>query len=301
MTRPIRFSAALLAVVVFAPFVSTHNALAMDTGSNKDSIENYLGLDASGLTRLQRRQEESIAVCMKKEGFSYFPENGDIPADAVDGGVSNRKSFVEKYGYGISTLVNPPTAGSKSKNQAYVGKLSSADKRAYNVALIGGDPEKVNGNDLSALNPKTCIAKVTAQLFGDLGKLQGLFAKYSDVQKRIDASPKVVRAMRDWSGCMKKSGYTYVKDSDVGTDLQSKLTKLYKTPPSGLGAPDNSTIDTPGLAALKKQELATAGVDFDCSKKYLPVRDQVSGELQKKFIAENQAGVDQFKKVLSGR
>lgn len=296
-----RFIANTAVLVTLAvPLASVSPASAIDTGANKDSVENYLGIDSTGLIRLQRRQEEAVATCMKKEGFSYFPESPEVPTDAVDGGANNRKGFVEKYGYGISTLINPPKKGTKTKNQTYLEKLSAADKRAYYVTLLGYDPSKSNGagNDISSLNPKSCLAKVGKEVFGDLVKLQGLIAKYDDISKRVAANPNVVRAMRDWSACMKKSGYSYTKDGDVEPDLTGKLTKLYKAPPTPFGTPDNSSIDTPGLTALKKQELAIAKIDWDCSKKHLAERDRVKAELEKKFIAENQAGLNDFKKVL---
>jgi hypothetical protein len=286
--------------LLFASMLGS-SASAMDTGNTKDSVENYLGISSNGLSRLQRRQEEALAVCMKKEGFDYFPESANIPSDALDGGTSNRKAFVDKYGYGVSTLITPPKKGTKSKNQAYVEKLSVSDKRAYYIALLGQEPDKAGSNANAALNPKSCIGKVTSQLFGDISKLQGLITKYQDIQKRIDSNPKVVRAMRDWSACMKKGGYTYTKDTSVPEEFSTKLGKLYSSPPSILGTADSSSIDVAGLESLKKLELSTSKVDWDCSKQHLGVRDQIASELQKKFIDENKAALNDFKKVLDGK
>ena len=296
------FGTVLLACVIM-PALANSPASAIDTGGNKDSVESFLGINSTGINRLQRRQEESIAQCMKKEGFEYYPEALPIPADAADGGVSNRKAFVDRYGYGIATLITPPAKGSKSKNQAYLEKLSKADKHAYYIALSGFDPAAPSGDaNTAGLSSKTCTGKMAAALFGDLAKVQALFTKFEELQKRVDANAKVVKAQRDWSACMKKSGYTYTKDSDVETDLNAKLGKLYKSQPGSiLGAPDPASIDVPGLAGLKKQELATAKVDWDCSKQHLGVRDQVSAELQKKFIAENQAALAAIKLVLNGK
>lgn len=298
-----RAVATVIAVLVSVPFVEVGAASAMDTGSNKDSVENFLGINSTGLNRLQRRQEESIAQCMKKEGFEYYPESSPIPADALDGGTSNRKAFVDKYGYGISTLINPPAKGTKSKNQAYVDKLSKADKHAYYIALAGFDPAAPSGDPNTAgLNPKTCVGKMAASLFGDIAKIQALFSKFEELEKRVNANTKVVKAQREWSACMKKSGYTYAKDTDVQEDLNGRMAKLFKNQSGSLlGGADLSSIDVPGLTALKKQELATAKADWDCSKKHLGVRDEISADLQKKFIADNQAALAAFKKVLEGK
>lgn len=278
-------------------------ASAMETSSDSQGAEVYLGINNSSIARLTRQLEQSLAQCMKKEGFEYTPETAAIPSDALDGGASNRKAFVEKYGYGISTLAQSASTSVKNANQAYIAKLSAADRHSYYQTLLGFDPEKnASAAPSNGFDPKSCVGKTTTAIFGNVLSVQALLTKYNDLEKRINADTSVVRAMRDWSGCMKKSGYTYAKDADVPTAFSKKLSAL-KTAPSGpaqlLGAPQ--VIDTPGLKKLQKEELATAKADWECSTKHLGARDKVAKQLRKDFFEQNKAALEPLKKIFGGK
>jgi hypothetical protein len=212
-----------------AAVLSTPRAAAMETGGSGETVESYLGFNSTGLSRLQRRFEELVVTCMKKEGFEYTPEGLNVPADAIDSS-ANREAFVKKYGYGVSTLVPQRAKGAKSPNEAYVAKLSKADRRAYNIALTGLDPDKPNPASSTGPDTKSCFGKVQTQLFGDIAKLTAFSGKIEDLQKRINADPKVVKAVREWSACMKKAGFTYAKEDGPVTDIGTRLGKLGRQP-----------------------------------------------------------------------
>lgn len=293
--------AASHAIAALAPV----GAQAMDTGRGGQSVESYLGVSSTGISRLQRRSEELIAACMKGEGFEYTPQTDTIPQGAIDSLTGNRKEFVAKYGYGISTFVEPPKKGVRSPNEAYVAKLSKADKRAYNIALLGFDPDKPGAaaGVGAGLSDKSCVGKAQRELFGDMAKLIALGSKFEDLAKRLNGDPKVVRAVREWSACMKKGGYTYAKEDDVASDLSAKLNKVVggSTGPLGLGGSSSAaTVDTPGLRRLQKEELSIAKVDWDCSVKHLGPRDELAKQLNKEFIAQNKGALDSLRKVLGG-
>ena len=281
-------------------------ANAMETGSGADSIEGYLGISGSGVSRLTRRLEEGLASCMKKEGFAYTPQGNVIPADALDGGATDRKKYVDKYGYGISTVIQPPSKDKKDPNGVYLGALSKADRHSYYIALTGSDPDKAGASPVSptGFDPKSCVGKITAGVFGNMFAVQALVSKYNDVDKRISANTDVVRAMRDWSACMKKGGFTYTKDGDVAADLNARLAKLSGAAGPGQGGAlfgGNANIDTPGLKKLQTDELALSKVDWECSKTHLGVRDKVAKDLRKTFIDENKAALEPLKKVFGGK
>jgi hypothetical protein len=298
----VRLGSALLIgglLVVALPLSSQ----AMETGKPEDSVEGYLGLNSTGLSRLQRRSEELVSACMKKEGFEYTPESLGFDPAAIETQTKDREAFAKKYGYGISTLIELPKPGVKSKNEQYVEKLSKADKRAYNIALLGFDPEKNPGGGSGlGLNDKNCIGKATREMFGDLAALTSLGTKFDDLEKRVAANPAVVKAVREWSACLKKSGFTYAKEDDVTGDLSGRLSKIIG-PTQFPGAPPASQdkVDRPGLAKLQKDEIALAKVDWDCSKKHLGSRDKISKDLNKAFIAENRAALDKLRTTFGGK
>jgi hypothetical protein len=278
-------------------------SMAMETGNPADSVEGYLGLNSTGLARLQRKAEELVGACMKKEGFEYYAESIGFNPAAIETQAKDREAFAKKYGYGISTLIELPKAGTKTKNEAYLAKLSKADKRAYNIALLGVDPDKPGATEgVNGLDTKTCVGKANAALFGDLAAISTLTTKFDDMTKRIASNPTVVKAVREWSACMKKSGFSFAKEEDATADISTRLTKILGPQDFGITAGQSlDKVDRPGLAKLQKDELAVAKVDWDCSKKHLGARDKIAKDLNKTFIAENKATLDKFKDTLSGK
>jgi hypothetical protein len=276
------------------------SAQAIDTGGVKENAGAAIGFNATAAARIDRRTEEGLVSCMKKEGFDYFAVVSPIPADAIDGGISNRKAFVDKYGYGISTLIEPPKRGEVNKNTAYTAKLSKSDLRSYNVAIFGTPTPPDGQTGFGALGEKSCLAQVSKAVYGDLGRLQAGLDKYAEVGRRVNADAKVIKAMREWSACMKKAGYTYAKDTDVEPDLTTKVTALFSAQ-TALGNPDPASVDVAGLTKLKAVERQIAKADWDCSKAHLGPRDKVATQLEKKFIADNQALINDLKKVFSAK
>jgi hypothetical protein len=300
-------SISLAAAVAIPLVVTTGSVGAMETGSAADSIEGYLGISGNGISKLTRRLEEGLSVCMKKEGFEYTPRADGIAADALDGGASDRKKFVEKYGYGISTLVQLPSKTKKDPNTSYTDGLSKADKHSYYIALMGSDPEKAGAaaaTGLGGFDPKSCVGKATASVFGNMLAVGQLVSKYNDVDKRINANTEVVRAMREWSACMKKGGFTFTKDADAQEAINTRMSKIMGAAGGGPGAiipGAEAKIDEPGLKTLQKDELTQSKVDWECSRQHLGVRDKVAKDLRKQFIAENKTALEPLKKVFGGK
>jgi hypothetical protein len=283
-----------------APILSATSAHAIDVGGVKESAGAYVGVNPTSQARLQRKQDELVAACMKKQAFQAFPNGADVPQDALDGGLTNRKSFVDKYGYGISTLTQPPKPGSKNKNVAYVEKLSPTELRSYNLALYGIPTTPGNDLNLGNIKPTSCIAVAFSAVYGPLQSLQGAIDKLNDIPTRVNADTQVIKAMREWSSCMKQSGYTYAKDTEIEPALNLRFQKLFAKQ-SVAGGPDLESVDVAGLNKMKTDERAIAKADWDCSKKHLAIRDKIQATLEKKFIEENRPQLDQIKKVFAAK
>jgi hypothetical protein len=276
-----------------------------------NSVEEYLGFNASDQQRQQRVIEEQIQKCMKLEGFTYTPSGGNDQLPRSADGQLDQKAFAAKWGYGISTFLDPNDPAKsrlgEDKNAKTLAKMSAAEKKAYQSALLG----KAGGNDLSAIiSGDGCVSKAVKAAFGDLAALLPLQNKYqTEVQTRIDADPKVVDGMKKWSGCMKQSGFTFAKDSEVPGSFSKRFQTLLSAVgmnDSGLGAAfgvDNSSklakVDKVALAKLQKDEVATAVSDLACSDKNLKVRTEVKKKLDQAFIASNEASLSSARDKLN--
>ncbi len=266
-------------------------ANAMDVGGANEVV-NAVGINSTSLGRINRKLEQKIAECMKTEGFTYTVEGGNVPADAVDGGASNRQAFVKKYGYGLSTTVDATKKPVTGVNEAYVAKLSKSEQKSYQLALLGFDPT-ANADPNAQFTPKSCVGKAFA-ILGDPTSVQSLITKLNGLTTRANANAEVVKALRSWSSCMKTAGFTYAKDTDVEADITKRLVKVY---PVG----SSTTFDSAGLIKLQKLERDTARADWDCSKKHLAVRDKVLSQLNRTFLADNQAEVNSVGSVIKGK
>jgi hypothetical protein len=266
-----------------------------------NSVEEYLGFNASDQQRQQRVIEEQIQKCMKLEGFTYTPSGGNDQLPRSADGQLDQKAFAAKWGYGISTFLDPNDPSKsrlgEDKNAKTLAKMSAAEKKAYQSALIG----KAGGNDISAIiSGDGCVSKAVKTAFGDLAALLPLQSKYQkEVQTRIDSDAKVVEGMKKWSGCMKQSGFTFAKDSEVPGSFSKRFQTLLVAVgvnDSGLAGTfgvDNSAklskVDKVALTKLQKDEVATAVSDVACTAKNLKVRDEVKKKLDQAFIATNEA------------
>lgn len=300
----ITLSLALAATLALPVPGSAATKTSKKSAKEAESIEDYFGGNNNDQQkRITRRVTESVQKCMKSEGFEYR-----IPPDTTvqfptGTDTESQRAFVTKYGYGISTNLdlNAIKGPNADPNPAIRQKLSSADQKAYDKALLGSSTSGPTGD------PKSCVVK-SLSFLGDLAKLTSLFTKYeSDVTKRIDANPKVVAAMKRWSACMKDRGFSYAKDSDVPVDISTRLTRITGggggADGGGLfggGAIDPAKVDTVALSKLQKDEIATATRDFECSEKHLGPRKSLKRDLDRDFITANQAAVDGFRDKLNG-
>ena len=82
-----------------------------------ESINDFFNVDGAGIQRLARQQQEVISACMRKQGFEYnvvgLGDFGDAITDSLD-----PEKFAEKYGYGVTTLINPDGSPASSASCA---------------------------------------------------------------------------------------------------------------------------------------------------------------------------------------
>ncbi|MDV9175670.1 hypothetical protein R6V09_36845 [Streptomyces sp. W16] len=104
-------------------------------------------------TKKQYIEENAVAVCMRKQGFTYTPHvqssNAADPLAAVDGeDYARAKQFRQKYGFGYYAGAVYPNDPDVPYSKAAMAKrtapqdhdedgLTDAQKKAYDIALTG--------------------------------------------------------------------------------------------------------------------------------------------------------------------
>lgn len=259
------------------------------------TVEEQFGFEPEGILLRQTRVENLLRDCMKAQGFEYIPVDPATQQASLTGssGLSER-DFEKQFGYGITTLYEQRrrAGAGGTPNQAIRGSLGPADRSAYDRALLGENTdatfaEALDSGDFTRLGG--CTKEATGTVFGGLAVLQSFQSRLDDLDERIVADQRMVKAIGKWSACMRSAGFSLQDPDDVDSVLRKKLDAIVGPAGEIAAAPDaEPTYDTAALAALQKEEVAMVGADITCEKKHIvPVEEKVRAEYETKFREEN--------------
>jgi hypothetical protein len=175
---------------------------------------------------------------MREQGFEYVAADyrtvrRGMNADKSLPGMSEEE-FIEKNGYGLSTLYTGPApqlntgyspgrVGLGDRNVEIFKNLSPADQVAYNRALLGENTDATFAVALEIENFSRCggcTLKAIEQVF----KPEQLKASYYNPKDAIiNRDPRMRAALRKYSEEMRKNGFEYNHPDEVETDLRERL------------------------------------------------------------------------------
>lgn len=266
-----------------------------DAEEKEQSLEEQIGLDAEGIRLKQTTAENLIRDCMKDEGFDYVPQDPTAQEAALLGGQTMSKDDFEKqYGYGITTLYEQrrklAVAG---PNKSIRDSLPEADRKAYDKALHGDDPtatffDALDSGDFSRLGG--CLKTATDKVFGGTDVVETLSAELDELDEKMRADARMVKAVKDWTACMREKGFDGLEEQEeVDAVLKEKLEEIVG-PASDLASADSAEgeYDKTALAALQKEEVAMVTADIECEEEHVAdVEEKVAAEYEETFRAEN--------------
>jgi hypothetical protein len=255
-------------------------------------VEEQLGFTRNGVTAAQAKVENSIAACMKAEGFEYVPSD-PVAAQAALTGKPNMsdEEFERTYGHGIATLYGKGSAQS-DPNARIRAQLGDADRRAYDRTLHGGDPQQtfayaIDNGDFSELGG--CTRKATEEAFGGTRLLTTLQRELDELDEAILADSRVVRAQEAWSRCMRAAtGETFEDSEAVEETIRERLEQIVGEPVApGQVAPEGS-YDKAAVAELARLEVEWTNKDLACEERHIAdVEDEVRREKEARFREDN--------------
>ena len=276
----------------------------------------------------ERKVQEAVVDCMKKEGFDYTPMdtsefigssgpfNDDIPFDS--------KEWAEKYGFGMSTtLDNPigaetPMTPPSDPNGKYVESLSESERDAYFKALYGAqqefDPTETEASAPIRYEPSGCEGNARKNVDPSQAFYTEFGEEMGDLFESVENDPLIVAASKKWAACMKKSGYEYETPEAMYEEANTKVQEFYggmgitteatvladgsatvsgATPVEG-EAPPTTEIDKKKLAEVQAWEKKVAVANWECSKDLNKVRMEVQARVEQDFIDANKAKIDEL-------
>ena len=257
------------------------------------TVEDQLGFTRKGVAAASAKVENTIAACMKAQGFDYIPVDSVAQQAALTGKANmSDEEYEKQFGYGVSTLYGRGTAQS-DPNEKIRSQLGQADLAAYDRALSGGKPEQtfllaVDTGDFTELGG--CTKQATDQAFGGTALLQTLQRKLDELDDSILADQRVVHATEAWRACMKAaSGEEYEDDESVEDGIRQRFEQIVgSVVPPGEVAPAGTQVDMAALRKLQQDELDLFNKSFTCETKHIdPVETKVRAEKETKFKSDN--------------
>ena len=230
----------------------------------KSPIADFLGIDTSvdfssdesqaEFIQEQREAEESIATCMRAQGFEYTPVD---QSTSMTFGIDSEElayfsdEWVAKYGFGISTQrfaqseVGPNLVGFDDSagameaeefvdpNQPYVDSLSQPEQDAYYEALYGTQPDipvdatEEEMNEIYAnFEPTGCQAESQSDFFA--GPEQQFYEQFGTeleaIYERVESDQRVIDYRAEVTACAAEAGFTYTTMGDLYSQFEDKLT-----------------------------------------------------------------------------
>lgn len=305
----------------------------LDGGGGMEFVISARGPGESDADRQkQRRVEEEVAACMRKEGFEYIPVSPDEsegPEEFDDAFSLDPDEFAKRYGYGIATLgpAGPDAEeedADDNPNTEIRKALSPAAKKAYDKALWGDDaspgggvivsgPEDGEASETVPMGLGGCMGKVTEKVFGkpdealgfDFAEFESLFEDITSLRERIERDPRAVEAIRGWADCMADAGYGDFEHPDAAQEsVMDRMSELYGFDQAGGGEQSGEAgpaeADPEKLAELRDYELAVAKADYGCREgEYEKAYRDVSYELEKEFVEQHRTELERYRDAMA--
>jgi hypothetical protein len=280
-----------------------------------------------------RRQEQSIAACMRAQGFEYVERDY---GNAVDAKVKNAEAYdlppdqyAERWGYGISTI-DPSqfTAEIPSDpNAEIVERMSPEARSAYDKAMYGfdlarggatvwhGDGQiavaRPMGSSLDAAPPDGCQTRALREVYGEdfenpeknaPTEFDGLNEEMGALWDRVVNDARVVEAKDGWADCMADAGHPEATDPDSSAQLViDRFSDLYGVEPGQFKEVRAGMQSAPrqpepaALAAVQSYERSLATADRRCKAPYDDAIFTVQSEVENRFIDEHRAELERYR------
>ncbi len=296
-----------------------------------------------------RAIQELIAQCMREQGWDYtpalYPQAWYDFLDSEPPTFEEQRALIAERGFGYvwsrlhpdeDRVIENGLEDWVDPNQAYLDSLTATERAAYDATLNGSREEQEAyweqladpaGSGVTAGWGPGCTGEATLAVRGHDPSLSEAYwtatAPFSEeLEERIQADPRMVALVADWSRCMGARGFTYESINafpvEVNTYFESALTDLgaLKDPTSPfLGwsedeiaqweattseadqeaffqehfAPTAPADSRPALEALLQEEIALATANWDCLRDY---NDQVGGiraDIEEQYVRDHQA------------
>lgn len=270
----------------------------------------------------QQKIEEAVARCMKDQGFDYTPMPATESFEPPRRDLSDR-GWVEKYGYGITTLDEQPHEERPDPNGERLQKMTEKQREAYLEALHGKSGGKVSGRSGGGGVPiedggggTGCYGQAQREVFPDakpvdFSEFEDLFEAMSKLDQQVESDPRLTPLVTEWAGCLAGAGHGgFSKIADPEESIMKKWADLngwkYESDGGGksvtMARPAGGDVKPPDpekAAALRADEIELALADVDCRGDYTATAAEVRTGLELRFIEEHRDQLERYRDLIN--
>lgn len=267
-----------------------------ERGSTEDDVEPSVlgahlgyeipGLDVGDSAELRRIEQETLAACMAREGFTYIaylPDPATIYVPVQDGLDPESREFAAIYGFGVSTQfyaqrdVGPGLLGHSGDGSGYAFEenpnevvragLSPEELAAYDRAFWGADSpyflSSAEQDELEAsgklvgrlITAHGCIGEAQRAIDGDASDVLDVFAiEILTMTERAYSDDRYLAYAADVERCVHQAGYDFYANQPAWATL-AHFDELVSAVDELVGGDPFEELTDADLAALSPQEI----------------------------------------------
>ncbi|MDQ0775783.1 hypothetical protein QF026_004249 [Streptomyces aurantiacus] len=231
-------------------------------------------------------EENAIAACMKKQGFTYTPHVATPQAagsfDSVDGqDYALAKKTRQKYGFGTYAAAaypddpNAPGANTKGKQNGKVITPDDGDEKGFTAAQQKSYDEALNG-----IRPTTgtktereqlggCTAEGRVKAYGPELSIADQKKEQADKEDKnrangleLNGDPQLVQLAQEYADCLKAQGIA------VSTTQPTGMFDMVRIDLTGALPENRPELTQAEAMPLLTKDIAIAMKDLECGKKF---------------------------------
>lgn len=238
--------------------------------------------------------EDAVFVCMRLEGFNYFPRqiDGNKRVDALGSDLSSAR-YAEEFGFGIARAIITGIAVENSKEEEYLESLNPTEREAYMIALNGEqalDPPGTEIIEIGGCRGEAAASVEEPEWFKHANWLEASFKEYYD---RLIADPRIIGINQEWTSCMQQAGFdAWVSVDDLADSLIEEFEELWlsfrPTKAFNSGEEFLEVLDeesAAAYAAFQAKEIELAIAAHKCSIANEETETAIMNELQTKVLS----------------
>lgn len=235
-------------------------------------------------SRLQTETDGYVVTCMARQGLRFVPRGATWLANDTDVDAGSR-AWAERNGLGITEAFRQAEASLQGAdprldpNATYLATLSDADRDRWNEALYGDLSDLGDTSQGSvAYEPGGCQGAAFARAFTQNQLFEQFGEEVKTLDARIEADPRLVGFMKQWSSCMAELGHDYDNKLAMTDDVYAAL----------LGAAGSPQA----LDELAARERDLAVLSHDCSESFADEVFSIRTAYEREFINDNRVRIE---------